>query len=147
MVEFALVLPMLVLMMLGVIELGRYAYIAVLVGNAARAGASYGSLSLSRSSDIGGITTAATNDFKNNGQTGLSVTATTSCGCDSSGTITSANCSPLVNIFAGTCPGGGHWIVNVVVTASGSFTALFNYPGIPSPLNVSETATLRVENQ
>jgi hypothetical protein len=30
------------------------------------------------------------------------------------------------------------------VTASGTFNSLFNYPGIPSPIIVSNTATLRV---
>jgi hypothetical protein len=33
----------------------------------------------------------------------------------------------------------------VSVTASGSFKALFQYPGIPSPLTISRTATMRVE--
>jgi len=50
-VEVALLLPFLVLMMLGVIELGRYAYIGILVGNAARAGAAYGIESLPQSVD------------------------------------------------------------------------------------------------
>jgi Flp pilus assembly protein TadG len=143
--EVALLTPMLLALLLGAIELGRYAYISILVGNAARAGAAYGAQNLVLSADTSGIQTAADNDFQNNGQnTGnLSVNSSTSCGCDSSGTITGAACSTITNSTAGTC-GSGHWVVMVSVTASGTFTALFSYPGIPKTLTVSNTATLRV---
>ena len=43
--EVALLTPMLLALLLGAIELGRYAYISILVGNAARAGAAYGDTS------------------------------------------------------------------------------------------------------
>jgi Flp pilus assembly protein TadG len=139
-VEVALLLPFLVLMLLGVIELGRYAYIGILVGNAARAGAAYGTQSLPQSVDTTNISLAAQNDFQNNGQTGLSVTSSVSCGCDSSGTVTSSACS---GTGAGTC-GTGHWVVIVSVTASGTFTSLFNYPGIASSISLSRTSSMRV---
>jgi Flp pilus assembly protein TadG len=145
--EVALLTPMLLALLLGAIELGRYAYISILVGNAARAGAAYGAQSLALSIDVAGITTAADNDFQNNGQniSKLSVNpVVTTCGCDSGGTVTLASsCSTHGNSTAGTC-GSGHWVVMVSVTASGSFTPIFNYPGIPNSLNVSNTATLRV---
>jgi Flp pilus assembly protein TadG len=144
--EVALLTPMLLALLLGAIELGRYAYISILVGNAARAGAAYGAQNLVLSMDAGGIVTAAKNDFQNNGQTTskLTVSSSTSCGCDSNGTVTLASsCSTHDNSTAGTC-GSGHWVVMVSVTASGSFTPIFNYPGIPNSLNVSNTATLRV---
>jgi hypothetical protein len=35
----------------------------------------------------------------------------------------------------------------VNVTASGSFNPLFTYPGIPSPLTVSNTSSLRVAQE
>ena len=47
--------------------MGRYAYLSILVGNAARAGTAYGAQSLAQSVDATGIQTAATNDFQNNG--------------------------------------------------------------------------------
>jgi Flp pilus assembly protein TadG len=144
--EFALVTPILLLLSIGVIELGRYAYISILVGNAARAGAAYGSESLTRSADTSGITTAANNDFLNNGQTGLSVSSVDSCGCDNGGTITSADCSPVTNPNAGICT-SGHWVVVANVTASGTFSSLFNYPGIPTSLSVSKTSSMRVQQQ
>jgi Flp pilus assembly protein TadG len=143
--ELALATPLLLVMVLGVIELGRYAYIAILVGNAARAGAAYGSQSLPQSVDATGIQTAADNDFQNNGQnvSSLTVTSSTSCGCDSAGTVTGAGCTTDVNPTAGTCT-TGHWVVMVSVTASGTFNALFNFPGIPTSLSVSRTSTMRV---
>src|SRR6516165_1227489 len=86
--ELAFLVPLLLLLSLGVIEIGRYAYIGILVGNAAHAGAVYGSQSLPQSVDTAGITTSADNDFKSNGQnvSNLNVSSSVSCGCDSSGT-------------------------------------------------------------
>jgi Flp pilus assembly protein TadG len=143
--EVALLMPILLALLLGSIEMGRYAYISILVGNAARAGAAYGAQNLELSVDTAGIQTAADNDFQNNGQnTGnLSVNSSTSCGCDSGGTITGAACSAIANATAGSCA-SGHWVVMISVTTSGTFNSLFNYPGIPTSLIVSNTATLRV---
>jgi Flp pilus assembly protein TadG len=141
------------LLALGVIEIGRYAYISILVGNAAHAGAMYGSLGASQANDPTGIQNAALYDFagatsgstSTNGQVpgNLTVNSLQSCGCDAGGSVTSAVCDKGANPTAGTCA-VGHWVVFVSVTASGTFNSLFNYPGIPSSLNVSRTSTLRV---
>jgi Flp pilus assembly protein TadG len=145
MLELALLLPMLLLLTMGVIEMGRYMYIYILVGNAARAGAAYGAQSLGQSSDTTDIQTAAQNDYnsQNNGQTAgsLTVTSSTSCGCDSGGTVTAA--AACTGTGAGICA-AGHWVVTVTVTASGTFNSLFNYPGIPASISVSNTAAMRV---
>jgi Flp pilus assembly protein TadG len=143
--EVALVTPLLLVLALGVIEVGRYSYIAILVGNAARAGAAYGGQSLALSVDGPGIIQAADNDFQNNGQnvSNLTVTSNPSCGCDSSGTITSELCSGKI---AGSCS-AGHWVVMVTVEAKGTFNSLFNYPGIPKSITVDRTATIRVVQQ
>jgi Flp pilus assembly protein TadG len=143
--EVALLMPLLLALVIGAIELGRYAYISILVGNAARAGAAYGAQGLALSADTTGITTAADNDFQNNGQlvSNLTVTSSTSCGCDSAGTTTSAACSTTTNPSAGTCV-AGHWVVMLSVTASGTFNSLFNFPGIPMSITVSKTSTIRV---
>jgi Flp pilus assembly protein TadG len=143
-VEVALLTPILLALLIGGIELGRYAYLSILVGNAARAGAAYGAQSLPQSVDTADIQAAADNDFQNNGQ--LNVSSTTSCGCDDAGTVTSASCNITANPTAGTCA-AGHWVVMVAVTASGTFNALFGYPGIPSSITVSKTSTLRVAQQ
>jgi Flp pilus assembly protein TadG len=144
-VEVALLLPVVMVLLIGAIEVGRYAYISILVGNAAHAGAIYGAQSLPQSADTPGIQQAAYNDFQSNGQpvSSLTVTSSNSCGCDSGGTVTLAGCTTAVNPTAGTCT-AGHWVVIVSVTASGTFSSLFNYPGIPSSITVSRTSTMRV---
>ncbi len=166
--ELALLLPMLLMLTLGVIEMGRYFYIGILVGNAARAGAAYGSQSPIDSADASGIETAACNDFLNNfgsnppptcsasgsGINSLGVTSSISCGCDNGGTVgyeanTGSMCTTADNTSLDTtCSNGnqGHWVVLVSVTASGTFNTLLNYPGIPSSITVSRTATVRVAN-
>jgi Flp pilus assembly protein TadG len=147
--EMAFVLPMLLLLLLGVIEIGRYAYIAILVGNAARAGADYGAQS--RTLDSPGIQKAAQYDFAGstngtpgptNGQdfSSLTVASSQTCGCDSGGSVTTRACSTDPD----SCPAGAHWVVFVSVTTSGSFDALFSYPGIPKKLVISRTAIIPV---
>ena len=161
--EMAFVLPILLLLALGVIEIGRYAYIAILVGNAARAGAAFGAQSKQQSNDSTGMQNAAQFDFAgsssstpNRGRPGatnglaystLTVTSTTSCGCDSAGAITTYGCNVAAgNANPGVCPAGSRWIVFVSVTANGNFNSLFSYPGIPSPITISRTASLPVPN-
>lgn len=147
-VEVALLTPLLLAMVLGAIELGRYAYISILVGNAAHAGALYGAQSLPQATTPPnmtvnpGIQLAADNDFQNNGQQVglLTVTSMDVCGCDSQGAFSPQTCNPST---PPTCP-LGHWTVMVRVTASGKFNSLFNYPWIPSPLTVTRQSTMRV---
>ena len=142
--EVALMLPFLLLLLLGVIEVGRYAYIGILVGNAARAGAAYGAQSNPQAVDTTGITNASLNDFQSNGQgSNLTVTSAVTCGCDSGGVLTTAGCTPASNANAGKCA-AGHWVVMVTVTASGTYSSLFNYPGIPSSISISRSAAMRV---
>ncbi len=153
-IEMAFVLPMLLVLALGVIEVGRYAYIAILVGNAARAGAAYGAQSNAQSVDTTGIQNAAYYDFAGatsgstttNGQTvsSVTVTSTVSCGCDSAGAITSASCDSSTNPTAGSCTGTANWVVFVSVTAFGTFNSLFSYPGIPASITISRTAIIPV---
>lgn len=148
-VEIALLLPLILLLLLGVIEIGRYAYIGILVGNAARAGAAFAAQSLEDAAPSTpipnqGVITAVNNDFQNNlpSAPSLKVSVTNSCGCDNGGSVVDAQCNGTET--AGTCPTGQHWVVMVSVTCSGTFNALFNYPGIPKSIDVSRTATLRV---
>jgi Flp pilus assembly protein TadG len=139
-VEFAIMLPLLLLLLLGVIEIGRYAYISILVGNAASAGVIFGSQTHNTAGNLTAITAAADNDFQNNGQNvnTLTVTKNYACGCDNSGTISVTDCTN------GVCPIGQNKVVSLQVTASSQFSSLFNYPGIPSPITVLRTATMRI---
>lgn len=147
--EVALVTPLILALALGVIEFGRYAYFAVLVGDAARAGAAYGAQGLAQSADAAGIQQAADNDFQNNGQNVSVLTVVAqppSCGCDNGGTIVTESCSAQANPNAGSCT-TGHWVVVISVEAKGTFSSLFDYPGIPQSITVDRTATMRVVEQ
>src|SRR5438105_4061825 len=67
-VEFAIVLPVLVTVLLGATDFGRFSYSAIAVANAARAGAAYGSMN-SFSSSVSawqtGIQNAVTDEMSN----------------------------------------------------------------------------------
>jgi hypothetical protein len=105
-----------------------------------------------QSVDTAGITNAAVNDFTSNGQgSSLTVNSAVACSCDSGGSLSpspaTSYCTPPpngANTTAGSCPGGGHWVVILTVTASGTFNSLFNYPGIPSSISVSKVSAMRV---
>jgi Flp pilus assembly protein TadG len=58
-VEFALTLPLLILILVGVLDLGRLSFAAMTVTNAAREGARYGA---SNPGDTAGITSRAKNE-------------------------------------------------------------------------------------
>lgn len=141
-----MVTPLLLAMLLGAIEMGRYAYISILVGNAARAGAAFATEHLANAGNLPGIQQAAKNDYQNNGQdpTLLTVTSTANCGCDDgSYPIATQSCFPGAGGAPPTCSTGSHWVVAVSVTATGTYHSLFSYPWIPSTIAVSKTSTMR----
>jgi Flp pilus assembly protein TadG len=157
--ELALLLPVLLVLVFGVLEMGRYMYIDILVGNAAHAAAAYAATHPGDvfASGYGGITTAANNDFENNGEgtmsgvtPNLAVTASLVCGCDSSGSVTQyysgSSCSTLSQSdIDADCSGSGNWVSTVSVTASGTYQALFQYPFVPTSISISKTAVMRVQ--
>jgi len=106
MLELALLLPLLLILVFGVIEMGRYMYIDTLIGSAARAGAIYGAQNPAASVQTADIVAAACNDFLSRAGTNLGsrpaptcdgsgtastnhlgITSSVSCGCDTAGTV------------------------------------------------------------
>jgi len=155
--ELALLTPLLLPLLIGAIELGRYAYISILVGNAARAGAAYGAQSLAQSADATGIQAATASDFQNNGQNvstltingGFAGPSYIACGCDNNGMIspdppTATYCIAANNPTAGSCPAGSHWVVLVSVEAKGTFNSLFSYLPSLKSITFDKTCTMRV---
>jgi len=132
--EVALLIPVLLLLAVGIIEIGRYAYFSILVANAARAGAQYGAQSLATAADTAGIQTAAKNDGQN--LAGLTVTSQQECGC--TGSSIGSSCP------ATSCSSPNHPLVYVEVSTSGKFNSLFKYPGIPTSITVNSTELMRV---
>jgi Flp pilus assembly protein TadG len=134
-VELALVLPILLLLLVGVIEIGRFSYYSILVSNAARAGAQYGAQGLATAADQNGMETAATNDGESIAP--LSATAKRTCGC--TGTL-----AGLSDTCPAICTLPNHALVYVEVTARGTFNSMFNYPGLPTTIDLSSTEKMRV---
>ena len=142
-IELAFLLPVLLLLMLGVIELGRYAYLGILVGNAARAGAAYGAQTSFTAVDTTGIQAAAQQDARSNGLSVTLQSATPVCQCDSNGSISaiSGGCASTSNPI---CP-VGHEVVSLQVTVQGTFNSMFNGAfGVPKTTTMSRTAIMRI---
>jgi len=132
--EVALVTPLLLLLLVGAIEIGRFAYYGIEVANAARAGVQYGSQSLADSFDLPGITQAAKNDAPE--VTGLGVTRLNRCACSTS----PAN---YVGCPATLCLPGSS-VVFLEVDTTATISPLFRYPGLPSTFNAKGKAIMRV---
>jgi len=142
--EVALLTPLLLLLMMGIIEVGRYAELSILVANAARAGVQYGAQSLVTASDSTGIINAAMNDGQNIPQ--LQVNPPSN---GYSGSFVLCGCSDLSSGLGSTCPATGcsspqHPLVYVQVDTQGQFQSLFSYPGIPSSITINASAQQRV---
>lgn len=132
--ELALLAPLLLLMLVGTIEIGRYAYFAIEATSAARAGAQYGIQSLTDSKDIAGIQLAATNDAPELPQ--LNVASKDLCAC-------SNRPSHYVGCPAQRC-GAGHPVVFLQVDTTVQVPPLFHYPGLPSTFTANGKAIMRV---
>lgn len=133
-IELGLLLPLLLLLAVGIIEIGRLAYFEIEVSNAARAGAQFGTQSLALASDSGDITSAAQNDAPDIG-TNLNVTPVASCGCTAATAI------------GGACPGSGcsYPLVYLSVTTQYTLNTLFHYPGIPHSFSLTGTSVMPVK--
>ena len=126
-VELALLMPFLMLVLLGTVDLGRSMYAALCVTNAATAGAQYGAQNNGKTSDYAGMNAAAMSAGRDLGSA-LVTTARRYCECP-------GNVS--VNCLTGTCNSGyGAPQVYVAVDASTTFQTLFRYPGIPASISV-----------
>lgn len=130
--ELALIAPLLVVLVIGLIELGRFAQYSILVANAARAGVQYGAQNLGTALDFAGMQTAAKNDAQN--ITGVSATASQFCSCADG---TASTCLP-------TDCASSHQLVFVRVDAAGTFQSILHFPGIPGSQTITSRAVMRV---
>ena len=128
--EVALILPVLVLLILGIVDIGRYAALNIVVSNAAKAGVQYGAQSLATAYDDNGIQIAALQDA---GMTTSSMQVNPSLVCYCSGSA-----------CGGPCAAPGIETLYLIVNTSGTFTPLFNYPGLSLASTVSGMAEMRV---
>ena len=136
-VEFALLAPVMLFMLIGMIEIGRFAYFSILAANAARAGAQYGAQNLTTARDNPGIVNAVMKDGQNLSNWSSGITAQPLCST-SGGTLQAC--------AQGSAP-PPNTVYYVKVQVTGTFSSLLHYPGIPSQLPVSGLAVMRVASQ
>jgi Flp pilus assembly protein TadG len=127
--ELAFLLPVFMILVAGVVDMGRYAQFNILVANAAHTGALYGSQNLVAASDTIGIQAAAINDAGTL-STPLQVSSQMLCGC-------------AANSLSTTCPAAcANALTYIQVTATGTFHSVFTSLGLPT--SVSKMAQIRV---
>ncbi|HEY0614374.1 MAG TPA: TadE/TadG family type IV pilus assembly protein [Candidatus Elarobacter sp.] len=130
--ETAVIAPLIMLLLIGLVEVGRYAQFSIVVGNAARAGVQYGAQNLGTADDGAGMTAAALGDAQN--AAGLSATSSQFCRCADG---TTSTCQPA------DCP-ASHRLVFVQVDATGTFASMLHVPGIPGSQTITSRAVMRV---
>lgn len=131
--EMAVAAPVLILLVIGLIELGRYMYFGILAAHMAESAVTYGAQNTFTAQDIAGMRSAAVTD-----------------GASLSQWIVTPSKICSQNGAAITCPSGtpgANMIYYVQVRVTGQFHSLLNYPGIPTSAPVSAYATARVQSQ
>jgi Flp pilus assembly protein TadG len=129
-IEFALVSPLLLLMLAGVLDYGMYLRTAACVADAARSGAEFGSLSTANAANLARMQSTALSSSP--GLSGLTATASQSCQCAGSAASCSSSC-------------GGKLTMYVRVTAKATAPLVFRYSGLPFSGVVSYTTSIRVQ--
>jgi Flp pilus assembly protein TadG len=132
-VELAMMVPVLVILLLAAADFGRVFYMSIGVNNAARAGAQYGSQTVTTAADINGMKAAALADGSN--LTALTASAS-QCTCELSTVVTACPASYCTNDAQATF---------VEVDTHSTFHTLVTYPGIPSSTTLSGKAIMQVQ--
>lgn len=136
-VELALVVPMLALVLIGAAELGRIAYAAIEVSNAARSAVSFGAQGPTTAINTAVMQSVAANEAPN--VTDLVTTATETCVCETVNTTSGATTqSPIT----GAC-GGGTTTAAAQCTAAATAAGAGNIGNVVDYVNVTTTATVK----
>ena len=143
-VEFALVLPMLILLLIGCCDAGFMFYRQIQVDAAALAGATYAArfgwatntTSASQQSQAN-IQAAAQDASALGSQVAVTATLTTGCLSTSTGQLFASGASQCSgNVTSGTY---------VTVAATFAYTTIIPYPGLSQPSTLSGSATVRIQ--
>lgn len=129
-VEFALVLPMLVVLVAGLVDLGQRAYSNMVLANAARAGAAYAMIDPTDTAGIHLVVLQAANMT----DASLAVTSNQFCECPDGSSV---SCT-------GSCTGGGAIASFVDVTATQRVVTVSSYAGLLDPVVLSGHAVFRI---
>lgn len=129
--ELSLILPLMILMLAGVFDLGLGIQQSMLVSEAARAGTAFGQIPGNDTNVMGmqQAATAAAGSLES-----FTATASEWCSCSPNGAVVDCNSS---------CPTGNP-IAYVQVKTSAVLPSLFNHSGLPASLNLSGFSAVRV---
>ena len=130
--ELALICPIFLVFLAGVMNYGFALRTATALASAARAGAQYGAGSTADANDTVGIRSVAVNSAP--GVAAMTVSSVVSCQCPGG---TAVSCG-------GSC-GNGNMLMYLQVTASAAATSFISYAGLPPPGTVTAQATIRVQ--
>jgi Flp pilus assembly protein TadG len=131
-IETAVTLPVLLMVLVGALEIGRAAYASIEVSNAALAGVQYGAQNATTAADTSGIQTAASNDAQD--ITLGTTTVSHSCICSNGNAST---CQPT------DCPGSNIETILTVQTQA-TFDPGFHLPGISGTFALNGQAKQKV---
>ena len=155
MVELALLLPFFTLVLVGVIDVGRWYYYSIEVANAAHAAALYGYQNAVTESDTTGMQKAAQDEAPDAWTAASSpptVTVSpsgangTECACENASTGATGLPGSISCTAAGSgnpCAAGQLLVGWVQVTVTASFTPFIPWPGMPNPITLKGTAEFR----
>jgi Flp pilus assembly protein TadG len=136
-VEFALISPLLMAILFGMVDVGRWIFLDIEVTSAAHAGAQYGSLSLANAGNAAAIQTAAQNDAPDFNTNLIVHSSTSSCWCPSApGTVVSCQTYPGNPCTSGT------QIVLLQVNTQGTYTPWISFPPFTSNITIKGYAEI-----
>ncbi|HEV2133524.1 MAG TPA: TadE/TadG family type IV pilus assembly protein [Terracidiphilus sp.] len=154
-VELALTTPLFLLLTMGSLEIGRLAYFAIEVANAARAGASYGAVNISNAGSTSNVQQAAKNDAPDvsdlivvsQGNACVCETMNTSTGSPSfspsSGT-TSCTSSTITSCTAESSTSVQSVIEYVTVSTQANVDPMIHVPGLPTAYTLNGYSAMRI---
>jgi Flp pilus assembly protein TadG len=132
-IEFALIIPFLLIILVGLTEVGLFAYQGMQVQNAVEAGAIYVA---KKGWNAAGISSAVMNASGTEGIT-ASPAPTQFCGCPSAAGIVAATCGV-------TCASGGTTGTYVKINATLAHETILTYPGLTVPTSLSAQVIVRI---
>lgn len=133
-IEFAIMVPALVMMTVCTVDLGMGIYTNMQVQDAAQAGAQY---AIAHGFDVNSISTAVSNAT---GQSGISASPppVQYCGCATAAGVTNVTCGAA-------CPAGAVAGTYVQVSTQATYTTILPYPMIANTFNLTAQAAVRVQ--
>ncbi len=139
-VEFALIVPVLVLTLVVISDFGRIFFISIAVNNAARAGAQYGSQTNTTAADSAGMLSEASTDGAD--IPNFNTPTASQCTCGTPNPPTTPACSTISSIY---CADASSNAVFVTVDTSATFNTILSYPGVPSSMTLKGQAIMQVQ--